>query len=149
MDLVVGIGNDLRSDDGIGVRVVQALPERPGVETAVVQQLTLDLVEALGRAERVLFVDAHATETCLRLDRLCERAVTAGIGHALAPEALIAWTEATCGRAPAGWVLSVPARSFEIGDRLSPEAERGVPGARRAVLDWLERRGPSGSEEDA
>lgn len=149
MDLVVGIGNELRSDDGIGVHIVRALPERPGVETAVVHQLTLDLVEALGRAERVLFVDAHATETRLRLGPLREQADTAGIGHALAPETLIAWTEATCGRAPAGWMLSVPACSFEIGDRFSPEAERAVPGARRAVLDWLDRREPSGSEEDA
>ena len=70
MDLVVGIGNELRSDDGVGIRVVRALPARRGVETTIVHQLTPDLVEALGRAERVLFVDAHASETRLRLARL-------------------------------------------------------------------------------
>jgi hydrogenase maturation protease len=137
MNLVVGIGNELRSDDGVGARVVRALPERRGLETAVVHQLTPDLVEALARADRVLFVDAHASETRLRLVRLPEREPASGIGHALGPEALIAWTSAACGRAPEAWVLGIPAISFEIGESLSPDVERAVPMARQAVLAWL------------
>jgi hydrogenase maturation protease len=142
MDLVVGIGNELRSDDGVGARIVRELPGRPDVETTVVHQLTLDLVATLGRAERVLFVDAHASETRLRLARVPERDGMLAMGHALAPEALIAWTSVECGRAPEGWVLSVPARSFEIGEALSPDVERAVPAARNAVLAWLDGRTP-------
>ncbi len=149
MDLVVGIGNELRSDDGVGARVVRSLPGRAGVETAVVHQLTPDLVDALGRADRVLFVDAHATEPRLRLDPIEGGIGIHGFGHALAPEALLAWTEAACGRAPRGWVLCVPARSFAFGETLSPDVERAVPNVRRAVLDWLDGREPDGCEEDA
>jgi hydrogenase maturation protease len=140
MDLVVGIGNELRSDDGVGIRVVASLPPRLGVETAVVQQLTPDLVDLLGRAERVLFVDAHATERCLRLARLSEGGAPPAVGHVLEPEILLAWTRVACGRAPEGWALTVPAQSFAMGEGLSPETERAVPGARRAALDWLDRR---------
>jgi hydrogenase maturation protease len=139
MDLVVGIGNELRSDDGVGIRVVTSLPPRLGVKTAVVHQLTPDLVDVLGSAERVLFVDAHATERCLRLARLCEGGAPPTVGHTLAPETLLAWTRAACGRAPEGWVLTVPAQSFAMGESLSPETERAVPAARRAALDWLDR----------
>lgn len=149
MDLVVGIGNELRTDDGVGARIVRDLPRRAGVETAVVHQLTPDLVETLGRAERVLFVDAHRTEATLRLRPLRRSASSGGLGHAIAPESIIAWTEAACGRAPAGWLLSVPACSFAVGDALSPDVERALPDAERAVLDWLDRREPSASEEDA
>lgn len=149
MDLVVGIGNELRTDDGVGARIVRDLPDRPGVETAVVHQLTPDLVETLGRAGRVLFVDAHARDTRLALSPLSGTAVGGGIGHALAPQALIAWTAATCGRAPEGWLLSVPARSFAVGDALTPDVERALPAARQAVLDWIDRREASGCEEEA
>jgi hydrogenase maturation protease len=138
MDLVVGVGNELRSDDGVGVRIVRALPERSDVETVVVHQLTFDLAETLARARRVLFVDAHARETRMQLARVSRHEMGPGIGHALEPEALLAWTSAACGQAPEAWVLSVPAQSFEVGEQLSPDVERAVPAARRAVLDWLE-----------
>jgi hydrogenase maturation protease len=140
MDLVVGIGNELRSDDGVGICVVESLPPRQDVETVTVHQLVPDLVDLLGRAERVLFVDAHATERCLRLARLNEDGAPPVVGHALAPETLLAWTRAACGRAPEGWALTVPAQSFAMGEGLSPETERAVPAARRAALDWLDRR---------
>ncbi len=150
MDLVVGIGNELRSDDGVGIRVVRALPARRGVETTTVHQLTPDLIEALGRAERVLFVDAHASETRLRLARLAQREISAGIGHALGPEALIAWTSMTCGRAPEGWMLSIPVVSFAVGEELSAEVARELPAAQDAVLAWLDRAVETWrSEEDA
>jgi hydrogenase maturation protease len=142
MDLVVGVGNELRSDDGVGARIVRALPARPDVETAVVHQLTFDLAETLGRARRVLFVDAHAQETRLRLARVSRYEMNAGVGHALVPEALLAWTSAACGRAPEAWVLSVPAQSFAFGEELSPDVERAVPAAERVVLDWLEGSAP-------
>lgn len=145
MDLVVGVGNELRSDDGVGARIVRALPAQPGVETAVVHQLTFDLTDAVGRARRVLFVDAHAEETHLRLSRVSPHGAVQGIGHALAPEALLAWTSAACGRAPDAWVLSVPAQSFDIGEELSPDVLRGLPAAEQAVLDWL--RDPEPSDE--
>lgn len=138
MNLVVGIGNELRSDDGVGARVVLSLPDKAGLEKAVVHQLSLDLVDALARADRVLFVDAHATERRVRLCPLRRQMGGSGVGHALAPESLIAWTEVAFGRAPEGWVLSVPARSFEIGEKLSPDVERALPRVRRAVLDWLD-----------
>ena len=138
MDLVVGIGNTLRSDDGVGIRVVESLTPRDGVETALVHELTPDLVDALGRAERVLFIDAHATDRHLRLSPVRTDEARTAMGHSLSPESLLVWTAAACGRAPEGWLLAVPARSFDVGESLSPETERVVPEARRAALDWLE-----------
>jgi hydrogenase maturation protease len=59
--LVVGLGNPLRGDDGIGVRVVQALMERPlpaGVEVVDGGTQGLGLVSLLEDRRRVIVVDA-------------------------------------------------------------------------------------------
>ncbi|MEW5825640.1 MAG: hydrogenase maturation protease [Candidatus Bipolaricaulota bacterium] len=150
MDVVIGIGNELRGDDGVGLRVVRGLPSRPYVTTVAVHQLTPDLAELLSEAERVLFVDAHARATTLQLQAVAPSEFAGGIGHSVVPGTLLAWTAALSGRVPEGWVLGIPAQTFDVGEELSPEAERAVPAARRAVLKWLDRAGdPLRDEEDA
>ncbi|WP_298272924.1 HyaD/HybD family hydrogenase maturation endopeptidase [Geobacter sp.] len=63
--LVLGIGNLIMTDDGIGVRVVQRLAEGfrfpPGVELLDGGTLGLDLLPRLEGVERLLVVDAVET----------------------------------------------------------------------------------------
>ncbi len=56
--LVIGLGNPLRSDDGIGWRLAAQLPARAGLVVRCRQQLTPELAEDLAAAERVLLLDA-------------------------------------------------------------------------------------------
>lgn len=59
--LVIGLGNALRADDGVGARVAQALAERalPGdVEVVEGGTLGLDLVNLMEGRRRVILVDA-------------------------------------------------------------------------------------------
>jgi len=59
--LVIGVGNLLRGDDGVGVRVAQALAREPlPEEVEVIDAGTqgLDLLFEFGDAERVLLIDA-------------------------------------------------------------------------------------------
>ena len=53
MDLVIGIGNQLRKDDGIGPALVESLAERDGVESCIVHQLTPELAMRVCDADRV------------------------------------------------------------------------------------------------
>jgi hydrogenase maturation protease len=140
MDLVVGIGNTLRADDGVGIRVVESLSSEQGVETLTVHQLTPELAEPLSRVSRILFVDADAVHGVVRLAPLRPSDRGAQLGHALSPEELLGWTTMEHGACPEAWLLSVPARSFEFGERLSPEAESALPLAREAALAWLAQR---------
>jgi hydrogenase maturation protease len=63
--LVLGIGNPVMTDDGIGVRVVQSIEERflfPGQVTVLDGgTLGLDLLPRVEAAERLLIVDALDT----------------------------------------------------------------------------------------
>ena len=61
--LVIGIGNPLRGDDGVGWALVEdleaSLPDPgPCLELRVVHQLTPELAVELAEAQRVLFIDA-------------------------------------------------------------------------------------------
>ena len=65
--LVIGIGNTLRQDDGVGWRVAEALAARVeagalvGLEALAVQQLTPELVEPIAAAGALVLVDAVIT----------------------------------------------------------------------------------------
>jgi hydrogenase maturation protease len=59
--LIIGFGNPLRGDDGFGWHAAQRLCERlgsPDVQVIACHQLTPELAEDIGAAERVLFIDA-------------------------------------------------------------------------------------------
>jgi hydrogenase maturation protease len=58
-DLVIGIGNPLRRDDGAGWWLARrAEPWLPAAQLRTVHQLTPELAEDLAAAARVLFIDA-------------------------------------------------------------------------------------------
>src|SRR5271166_5569047 len=58
--LVIGYGNNLRTDDGVGPHVATAVAswELPGLVSVAVHQLTPELTELLASAELAIFVDA-------------------------------------------------------------------------------------------
>jgi len=64
--LVIGYGNPLRGDDGLGWYVAQELEREawnPHVEVLVRCQLTLELAELISQKDLVIFVDAGAGDT--------------------------------------------------------------------------------------
>lgn len=138
MNMVIGVGNTLRRDDGLGPFIATSLPPTPGVVTLAVHQLTVDLTAQLSEVDRVLFIDASMTDKQIRLKRATER--EAPPGHVFAPTALLALARAIHGRAPEGWLLSVPGSDFDFGEQLSFQAAAIVPTARKIVLDWINGR---------
>lgn len=135
MDIVIGIGNEMRGDDGIGARVVDAIPARSDLETVTVHQLVPELAERIKGARRVLFVDASlGDELCLaQLEPSDHR----GVGHACSPAALLGWTKLAYARVPESWLLSIPGSSFAYGDEPSPQTAARLPEALNRIETWL------------
>ena len=135
MDIVIGIGNELRGDDGIGARVVDAIPSRADLETMTVHQLVPELAEKIQRARRVLFVDASlGDELCLTQLASSDHR---GLGHACSPTALLGWTRLAYDREPESWLLSIPGSSFEFGEDPSPRTAAYLPEALERIESWL------------
>jgi hydrogenase maturation protease len=132
--LVVGYGNELRGDDGIGPRVVEAIAAAnyPGVRARTVFQLVPELAAELVEAGTIVFVDALAdpSRIAVEMARLEAEEIADWSTHAADPRSLLALTRAVYGRTPEAWWLMVPGRNFALGEGLSPIAEAN---ARRAV----------------
>ena len=126
--LVIGYGNTLRSDDGVGAKVAAAVAELalPGVVALVHHQLTPELAEPISGARAVVFVDAAvdaATEVQVRTLEPAEGAQL--MAHAADPRSLLAFARELFGRCPPAWWLTIPVENLEFGEELSPLARRG------------------------
>ena len=126
--LVIGYGNTLRSDDGVGAKVAAAVAElaQPGVTALVRHQLTPELAETISEARTVVFVDAAvdaATEVQMRQLEPAEGAQL--MAHAADPRTLLALARQLFGRCPPAWWLTIPVENLEFGEELSPLARRG------------------------
>jgi hydrogenase maturation protease len=132
--LVLGYGNTLRGDDGVGPAVARAVADwrLPGVRALAVHQLTPELAAEVADAAQALFVDA-AVGGGVELQPLEPSAPRTGLGHVSDPQGLLALAQALHGRSPRAWLLTVPAPCVEFGETLSDEARRGV----RTALERL------------
>ena len=132
--LVIGFGNPLRGDDGVGWRIADAVAhmwsDRINVRTG--QQLVPEWAADLAEADIAFLVDASTRQRArLRLLPLspADDAVVLD-GHTVQPRQLLQLAEAVFGRRPIAYLLEVPAEDFEFGETLSPVASAG---AKRAV----------------
>ncbi len=126
--LVIGYGNTLRSDDGVGVRVTEAVEalKLPGVRTLICQQLSPEHAEMISQAARVVFVDAAVdAPTIVHLRELAPGETTQLMAHAADPRTMLALARDIFGHAPQAWWLTIPVVNLEFGEELSPEAKRG------------------------
>jgi hydrogenase maturation protease len=141
--LVIGYGNTLRSDDGVGPKVIAALEDLklPGVRTLACHQLMPELAQAVSEADRVIFVDAAVDEPKEVLLRPLEPADSSQLmAHAADPKTLLAMARDVFGRYPAAWWLTIPVERLEFGETLSPLAQRGFDTALGKVKDLARRR---------
>ena len=131
--LVIGYGNVLRGDDGIGPWVAETLAATapPDVRVLSVHQLTPELAETIALAEIVIFVDAHLAEpgADVVVSRLEAETTAESLGHVFHPAQLLAWTRALYGAVPDAYLVMIPAATFEVGEALSPLARAGGRGA--------------------
>jgi len=130
--LVIGYGNSLRSDDGIGPRVAEAIEalKLPGVRTLDCQLLSPELADPIARARRVIFVDAAVDE----MDGVKFRELVPGdtsqlMAHAADPRTMLALARDVFGRTPDAWWLTIPAIHMGFGTDFSPATEAGFHSA--------------------
>ncbi|MBP9900025.1 MAG: hydrogenase maturation protease [Verrucomicrobia subdivision 3 bacterium] len=126
--LVIGYGNTLRGDDGVGPRVAEAVAalHLPGVRTLICQQLSPEHAVPISQAETVVFVDAAMDAPKeVQLRPLEPGASSQLMAHAADPRTMLALARDVLGHAPRAWWLTIPATKMEFSESLSAEAERG------------------------
>lgn len=126
--LIIGYGNTLRGDDGVGPRVAEAVEklQLPNVRTLICQQLSPEHADPISRAETVIFVDAAVDAPKEMQLRPLEPGETSQLmAHAADPRTMLALARDVFGHAPKAWWLTIPAVNLKFSEKLSPEAQRG------------------------
>ena len=144
--LVIGIGNRLRSDDGAGIRVAEALEaQATGLQVVVCDQLTPELAEPISQARAVLFIDAQMSDASeptaeAPVDAHPQPLDASNLGdpssHALTPPRLLALSAALYGPCPPAWQLLIPGEQWQVGDQLSARTAAACRNAVPVVLAW-------------
>ncbi|MCS6862902.1 MAG: hydrogenase maturation protease [Abditibacteriales bacterium] len=130
--VIIGYGNPLRSDDGLGWRAAQQLaPMLQGLDAEVVtcHQLTPELAETIRRASLVVFIDADGDSPPGKLSvrQVLPDPRLPDFTHHLTPATLLAYAEAMYGARPKAFAFSVSAESFAVGEELSPSVASALP----------------------
>ena len=126
--LVIGYGNTLRGDDGVGPRVAEAIEKLnlPGERTLVCQQLSPEYADPVSRAHTVVFVDAAVDAPReVQLRKLEPNESSQLMAHAADPRTLLALARDVFDHAPQAWWLTIPAVKLDFSETLTPEAQRG------------------------
>ena len=128
--LVIGYGNSLRSDDVIGLEVARIVASwsLPHVRSLALPQLTPELAVDLAEVDLAIFVDACLfTETSMvELSSLKPADSTNFKSHFSDPQGLLSLTQALFSNYPQAWWVLVPGVNFQLGDRLTPTAEKNI-----------------------
>lgn len=146
--VVIGVGNPLRGDDGVGLAVAAALEDRvpPGVAIIPCEQEPSRLLDAWDGAQGAIVVDAAASGEepgSVRRFDAGETPVPAGVfrssTHAFGVGEAIELAR-TLGRLPRHvLVYGVEGGRFAAGEPLTPPVEAAVAEVAAAVLSDLER----------
>lgn len=132
--LIIGYGNTIRGDDGVGPAVAEALQARYAgseqVSVLACHQLVPEMAPMVAAARCLILIDAVAGgvpgET-KAIDLKPEPGDRPSLAHFLDPRALLATAKLLYGAAPPTTLFTVCAMEFDGVGRLSPPVSAALP----------------------
>lgn len=145
--LIIGIGNEFRHDDAVGLVVARALQDQVGPQVTVLESSGewANLIELWAKAERVILIDAvvsgAAPGTIHDVD-ISEQSLPTGLltqsSHAFGVAQAVEMARTLNRLPPMVHFIGIEGQDFSTGLGLSQEIERVVDDGVRAVLTLLE-----------
>lgn len=141
--LIVGYGNPLRGDDGLGWHAAQRLSEilpQTSAEIVTLHQLTPELAESVSQADLVILIDAGCdgqpgTFSCQAVQP--REILPTSFTHDFDAAALLTLTNLLFGHCPPAYLLTITAEAFGYEERLSPSVEAALPGLIACVSNLI------------
>ena len=127
--LIIGYGNSLRSDDGVGRYLAEIIEQQqlPLIKTLSVHQLTPELVLEIAESQAVIFIDAIASLTFeITLQSLEPSQDKTRLGHTSNPEQLLSLCKNLYHTSPSTWLLTIPTHNFEFGETFSDLTQAAI-----------------------
>jgi hydrogenase maturation protease len=139
--LIVGIGNPIRSDDGIGSYICEKITtmNMAGVETFCIQQLQIEFIETFSRYDVVMIVDASVNGSDAEITPIQKGPSSIPSSHHMHPQELSSIAELTMNISPEYVLCSVKGINFDFGEDLSETAIRNANTAISLILQWIDK----------
>jgi hydrogenase maturation protease len=150
--LLIGCGDPLRSDGGLGWKACEQVSrtvDREEVDVVCCRHLQPELAERVANAGGVIFVDACtdgppgeiSVSTMMASDR-----IPGPYASAIDPYTLLACAKHWYGRCPKAVMVRVSGECFGVGTELTPQVAAVLPGVVERVRALL---APAGEESRA
>ena len=138
--LILGYGNPLRSDDGLGWQIAVQLfrsNKSPDVQVLPCHQLTPELAEPISKATAVLFIDCSKEGTAgeFRCEELYWQKGSVSYTHDLSPGALLDLASQLYGCCLRAYLLTICGECFVTGDTLSSTVSQQLPKLKERVRE--------------
>jgi hydrogenase maturation protease len=140
---IIGIGNTLRGDDGVGAYVCTAIEtlNLPGVDTMIVLQLTPDLMEDLQQYKHVIITDASYNCNGFAFYRLgADETNAQSSSHAVNASMFYLLFKKIYSKQPSFYICAIEPEDVSIGSGLTISAKANADIAVRAIALWIARR---------
>ncbi len=132
--LVIGIGNEYRNDDALGLIIVRSLKNKlPHTKIIEISGDSLNLIDIWKDAKGVIIVDAVSSEsvpgTIFHFDALAEpipKSISFHSTHAFSIAESIGLGRTLHQLPPNLLIFGIEGKNFAIGTKLSPEVENAM-----------------------
>lgn len=138
--LIIGVGNTLMADDGIGAYVAARLEEKQvsGLRTITIQQMTSDLLDEMLKAEHTIIVDASVEGEPVHFYKVKETDLTgASYSHYTSAVQLLKMAELVYARQLSVYICAVGAYDLTLQEKLSPRGKKNADQAVSTILGWI------------
>lgn len=126
--LIIGFGNPLREDDGLGWRAAELIEsEQPDAAVIKCHQLTPELAEAISQASLVIFLDASMNQAPGEVStQHIGRENPQALSHHLSPAQLMGFTEQLFGETPRSFLITCRIENVGWSEELSRRSQRSA-----------------------
>lgn len=138
---IIGIGNPLRSDDGLGEHVCRLLQQMhwDNLTIQTTQQLQTEWLLELSNFKHVLIIDAASGgyEPEIRPVNTNKASHSSNISHHLNVEMLAGLMHTLNGSTTRFYILAIPGENFEFGESLSGSAYANAEKSVILIREWI------------
>ncbi len=138
--LIIGYGNPMRQDDGLGWAAAAALQKEnlPGVSVMTCQQLQIELLEEAIKYDRLLFIDAAVGGNDVLLRKLeVHDGPALASSHHLSPELLGRLGRQLYQKEWEMYICQIRGEHFDVGDQLSFLGKLRLRSALEKITAWI------------
>lgn len=133
--ILVGFGNVYRKDDGLGITLLDSIPE--DIHKLKIPEISIDLAEVIKDFDVVIFIDAAINGERFTFKKLSSNSSNSPLSHHMSCEELLIWTRVLYQTEPEAYLLSIKGYDFDFGKELSEEGKRNLEEASTYIRKFI------------